>query len=336
MVQVQIRYNQNNSLRRTSSKVAERKSIYEDDSEVKRVTWSPVEETSQDLSNPYDGVPREDIWYSPAELREIRMDNETIASICSSSNKNPCPLDETVRGLETMTDQGAWERFVNHRDCVNKVLDEQDRQKGIDGTEFQHSPYPLVRRANYLHIPFDHERVAALCRDVTAKARRAATQRGKRDAVAATKAQQDKEIPAPKMIQTSRKPVVIPKDDDTVQTESSTQPGSTATGNDPAASSPRPIPRVVSLSLQASSPPPAVPETPITLERKTKERYAAYLINREQRIRAREEAASDWEQRRVARQASIRFEADSSIARLKRIMALSDEFVELIAARNLI
>jgi hypothetical protein len=286
------------------------------DSNGKHVTWCPVEESCHSIMDPYTGIPIDDIWYSREELKQLRIHNEMIVSDSHKMNhKGATGLETplvTFRGLETWTDQGEWERFQNHRDCVHRVLDEQDRQRGIDKSEFQYSPYPMVKRANHLHIPFDHERLAALCRDVTSKARRMASLRGKQDHEAAVKADS---------IKASFEDMPL-EDNDTVTTESPTDSDDSSV-EDNIMSTYR-FPPVVRCNLPHL--------TPAILEEKKKARYAAYLMIRQHRIAARERADFEWEQRRLQRRDSIRLEADTSINQLKRILSISDEFVELIAA----
>jgi len=156
---------------------------------TKQVTWGPVTSNSDHysfLEDTYGDINTSDIWYSPQELHAMRLACRTAAGLYRGEiNDIHCRSDNgrDLRGLEGMTEQGGWERFQHHRDCINKVLDEQYRQHGVDSTDMHHIcvAYPLVKFANHLHIPFDHHRLGALCRDATAKARRAAYLRGKKD-----------------------------------------------------------------------------------------------------------------------------------------------------------
>ena len=276
-------------------------------SHLKQVTWSPVEAQSETCRHYLDPSTMQHLWYTRQELREMRIANEMLVSSHESVNHD-IQEEDVLRGLESWTDHGSWKRFEHHRDCLNKVLDEQDRQRGIDKTEFQNSAYPIVKRINHMHIPFDHERLAALSRDATAKARRAALLRGKMDQLEVNGDQQTIQ----KVHSTSK----TGDCDRTIDTELLTTDSSTTTTDGRLE-----IPRTISVSLSS--------------QEKQKKRFAAYLANRNERVAAREKAEYEWEQRRLQRKAVIREEVDSSIDQLQRIVNLSSQLCEIVAASDI-
>lgn len=163
---------------------------------LKQVTWSPVEVSTTATGKHYlDPSDIEHLWNTCQDFREIRKSNEIVSSYKNSRTLYSQEESE-LWGLESWTDKGSWKRFEQHRECLNKVLDEQDRQEGIDKAEFQNSVYPIVKRINHMHIPFDHERLGALSRDATAGARRAAHLRGARDCLEAKRSQTTTQKPS--------------------------------------------------------------------------------------------------------------------------------------------
>ncbi|GAX24850.1 hypothetical protein FisN_6Hu201 [Fistulifera solaris] len=72
-----------------------------------------------------------DIWYDGEEYAEIKGSYQSTIFMMEAGHK----LDEkedTARGLEYRTQDGAWARHENKRDAYNLVLDEQDRQWKYD------------------------------------------------------------------------------------------------------------------------------------------------------------------------------------------------------------
>lgn len=72
-----------------------------------------------------------DIWYDGEEYAEIKGSYQSTIFMMEAGHK----LDEqedTSRGLEYRTQDGAWARYENKRDAYNLVLDEQDRQWKFD------------------------------------------------------------------------------------------------------------------------------------------------------------------------------------------------------------
>lgn len=317
---------------RRPSQVRIRKSIVGDSQRSKQVTWCPTEAAVKEFGNPYESIDKEIIWYSRDELRSIRLSNEyTLAAFMKDHDdcnelhwrKNGCMENEheTMRGLEPLTDQGSWERFQHYRDCINKVLDEQDSQRGIDKKEAQ-SAYSIVKRISFFHVPFDHDRLGALCRDVTARAKRVALWRGRRDCLEVSKEgshiilSQEEKIPAP--------------NNDTVQTEASTDFSSNDNIQVSSLSeSSAPTQEQEAQPLPANVSTAATP-TPQTLQEKHTARYAAYLANRQQRVETREKADFEWEQRRLARKAEIHRPVNEHVAQMKRIINLTEDLIDLV------
>jgi len=303
---------------RRPSQARIRKSISKNSS-TKRVTWCPTEEESvHRVDDHYDGIDHGTIWFSREELRATRLSNEFLVS-----DYGGLARDDSTRGLEAWTDQGSWERYEHHRDCLHKVLDEQDRQKGIDQTECRFSPSPLVKRVNHLHLEFDHDRLGALCRDATAKARRAALLRGRRDYL---ETQTKEEEPKVQPRQESEKPTpptpqVNDEDTTTVLTEASTAVGSHAEQEEMPSRSP-PVLREI-----------RVPATAESLLVGKNARFANYLASRQQRLDAPERADYKWEQCKLARTAASQQEAEAHLERMQRRLRQRNELVALVAAR---
>lgn len=279
----------------------------------REVTWCPTEETVHEIES-YDGIDHALIWFSREELQDIRHFNEfTVESECENE-------DETMRGLEFWTDEGGWERFQHHSECMNRVLDEQDRQRGIDKTEFQQAAYPIVKRVNHMHIAFDHNRLGALCRDATARARRAALLRGRKDANAI------KEEKPAKVQQLSVKALCKKfeqaTDNDTVQTAFLTN-ASSYEGALPEDETLPPLPSIVSCVI-----------TPESLKAKHDARFARYLANRQQRIEAQLQADYEWEQRRLARRAVLCGEYDEHLEKMHSLIRATNELIELVSTRR--
>merc|ERR1712232_786927 len=70
----------------------------------------------------------EDCWYSPEDYEEIKASFQYLVFMMDSGEETIDNNEETSRGLEFRTQEGAWERFEHERDAYNAVLDEQDRQ----------------------------------------------------------------------------------------------------------------------------------------------------------------------------------------------------------------
>lgn len=76
-------------------------------------------------------------WYDAAEYAAIKADYQCVIFIMESGEQQQRIEDDqqqTTRGLEYRTQQGAWDRYENKRDAYNAVLDEQDRhwKKDVD------------------------------------------------------------------------------------------------------------------------------------------------------------------------------------------------------------
>lgn len=308
--------------------------------EQKRVTWSPVEAVADSKQHYLDSSDVEKLWHSPNDLREIRISNEMQVVMSSHDgvikmNKSLLDQEEDVmRGLETWTEMGAWERFESHRDCLNKVLDEQDRQKGIDKSYCQNTLVPLIKRISHLHIPFDHDRLAALCRDATAKARRNAMLQGKKDYTEALSIKDtvEKVPPTPKPAPKAKQATFSRSSDHTISTEAMTHDSSnesvnTATAIAPQVEEATQAKKVVEIPLSI--------DIPLTLQQKQKARLARYKANLSERVAAREKREYEWEQRRLARKADIWEEVDANLEQMKRITKLSNELLSLIEASRL-
>ena len=304
----------------------------------KRVTWSPVEAVADSKQYFLDSSDVEKLWHSPNDLREIRISNEMQVVMSSHDgvvkiNKSQNQDEDVMRGLETWTEMGAWERFENHRDCLNKVLDEQDRQKGIDKSHCQNSLVPLITRINHLHIPFDHDRLAALCRDATAKARRNAMLQGKKDHAEATSIKDTVEevLPTPKPALKAKQTTLSRSSDHTISTEAMTHDSSNESVNTTTAIAPQvdevQAKKVVEIPLSI--------DIPLTLQQKQKARLARYKANLSERVAAREKREYEWEQRRLARKADIWEEVDANLEQMARITKLSNELLSLIEASRL-
>jgi len=85
-----------------------------------------------------DEVPEEEIeatWYSAKEYSEIKQSYQSTIFMMESGEK--IADDQTTRGLEYRTQEGAWARYENKRDAYNAVLDEQDRQWKVDQDDFE-------------------------------------------------------------------------------------------------------------------------------------------------------------------------------------------------------
>jgi hypothetical protein len=290
----------------------------------KRVTWSPTE-ASVDVFDDYTNLPTEVVWYTGQELNEIRKENEYLVAFANSKSGNredesgDNDYNSLLRGLESWSEQGSWERFQNIRDYQNKVFDEQDRQRGIERSncEYNHAPAPLVKRVNHLHIPFDHKRLAALCRDVTASARRTAMVRAKRDEKAAQQvfAEMEEE-------QEEQEPLTK-EDDATAATEYDSSLSSIS------------VEDAEEEDYSATSSPSASWRSDSTrslesLRQEKERRFANYLAKRQQRISQRDFAAQAREERRQERKAMIRFEADRNIAQLQRVVGLACEMRDMV------
>lgn len=74
------------------------------------------------------------IWYNGDEYDDIKSDFKTTVFLME--NGMELPEDQTGRGLEYRTQQGAWNRYENKKNAHNAVLDEQDKQWKDDADDF--------------------------------------------------------------------------------------------------------------------------------------------------------------------------------------------------------
>lgn len=72
-----------------------------------------------------------DIWYDGEEYAEIKGSYQSTIFMMEAGHKLD-EIEDTSRGLEYRTQEGAWARYENKRDAYNLVLDEQDRQWKFD------------------------------------------------------------------------------------------------------------------------------------------------------------------------------------------------------------
>jgi len=70
----------------------------------------------------------DDCWWSPEDYEEFKASFQYLVFMMDSGEEKVENDEETTRGLEFRTQEGAWERFEHKRDAYNAVLDEQDRQ----------------------------------------------------------------------------------------------------------------------------------------------------------------------------------------------------------------
>lgn len=78
-----------------------------------------------------DDIPADqvaEIWYDPNEYAEIKKSYQLTIFLMENGEKPVEDGEQTTRGLEYRTQEGAWARYENKRDAYNAVLDEQDRQ----------------------------------------------------------------------------------------------------------------------------------------------------------------------------------------------------------------
>lgn len=284
----------------------------------REVTWCPTEESVQEAIS-YHGTDHAQIWWSQDELREIRQYNFVTVSK-DMEGQDTESEHESMRGLEIWTDQGGWERFQHVQACYSRVLDEQDRQRGIDATESQNTAYPIVKRINHMHIPFDHNRLGALCRDATAKARRASVRRGKRDAKAILEKKTVVEAAVEAAISKDKvkelcKVFEQHSDDHTVQTEAMTHDDDMHMDDHDAS----PVPAMVSFGV-----------TPEFLQAKQKARLATYLNNREKRIEAQIQKDFEWEQRRLARKVVLNKEYDEHLEKMHSLIRATNQLIKMV------
>lgn len=71
------------------------------------------------------------IWYHGEEYTEIKSSYQATIHLMEMGQVREDD-DNTCRGLEYRTQEGAWARYENKRDAYNAVLDEQDRQWKVD------------------------------------------------------------------------------------------------------------------------------------------------------------------------------------------------------------
>jgi hypothetical protein len=74
------------------------------------------------------------IWYNGDEYDDIKSDYKTTVFLMECGKE--LPEDQTSRGLEYRTQQGAWTRYENKKAASNAVLDEQDKQWKADADDF--------------------------------------------------------------------------------------------------------------------------------------------------------------------------------------------------------
>ncbi|EEC47486.1 predicted protein [Phaeodactylum tricornutum CCAP 1055/1] len=79
-----------------------------------------------------------DTWYDAKEYSAIKAGYQYTIFLMEAGEKIPQDdPDNTTRGLEYRTQEGAWARYENKRDAYNAVLDEQDRQWKVDKDDEQ-------------------------------------------------------------------------------------------------------------------------------------------------------------------------------------------------------
>ena len=71
------------------------------------------------------------IWYHAEEYTQIKSSYQGTIHLMETGQLKEDD-DNTCRGLEYRTQEGAWARYENKRDAYNAVLDEQDRQWKVD------------------------------------------------------------------------------------------------------------------------------------------------------------------------------------------------------------
>lgn len=72
-----------------------------------------------------------EIWYDGEEYAEIKGSYQSTIFMMEAGHKLD-EVEDTSRGLEYRTQEGAWARYENKRDAYNLVLDEQDKQWKFD------------------------------------------------------------------------------------------------------------------------------------------------------------------------------------------------------------
>jgi polyhydroxyalkanoate synthesis regulator phasin len=108
--------------------------------------------TDEDIAN---------IWYEAGDYNEIKASYQLVI-IKMETGEFREDEEQTCRGLEYRTQDGAWTRYENKRDAYNAVLDEQDRQWKVDKD--------------------DHEKISTVYRNHSKKCADAAADRGSSDA----------------------------------------------------------------------------------------------------------------------------------------------------------
>lgn len=103
-----------------------------------------------------------DIWYDGEEYAEIKGSYQSTIFMMEAGHKLD-EIEDTSRGLEYRTQEGAWARYENKRDAYNLVLDEQDRQWKFDKD--------------------DWDAISAKYLEVSVKCIKAANERGLQDAL---------------------------------------------------------------------------------------------------------------------------------------------------------
>jgi hypothetical protein len=108
--------------------------------------------TDEDVAN---------IWYEAEDYNEIKASYQLVIIKMEAAEFRE-DEEQTCRGLEYRTQEGAWTRYENKRDAYNAVLDEQDRQWKVDKD--------------------DHQKISSIYRQHSQKCADAAADRGAADA----------------------------------------------------------------------------------------------------------------------------------------------------------